>query len=153
MNQSFIIRDALPEEAGQLSLIAQRAKAHWGYAPEQINLWRGSFLTVTADYIAAHQVWVAVAGSDRPVGFAALEHHEDGVVLEHLWVLPGYMGRGIGAGLMARAANEAPAFTFTSDPHADAFYYKLGARKVGEVYSARQGIILTRFVFRKHGNT
>lgn len=153
MSQDFVIRDAVPEDAGQLSLIAQRAKAHWGYAPEQIERWRGSFLTVTADYIAAHQVWVAVAGSDRPVAFAALEHHERGAVLEHLWVLPAYMGRGIGAGLMGRAANAASSFTFTSDPHADAFYYKLGARKVGEVYSAMQGRILTRFVFRKHGNT
>lgn len=153
MSQGYFIRDASPQEAGQLSVIAQRAKAHWGYAPEQIELWRGSFLTVTADYIAARQVWVAVTGSDKPVAFAALEQHQDGAVLEHLWVLPEYMGRGIGASLMQRVAIEAPEFTFTSDPHADAFYYKLGARKVGEVHSTLQGRILTRFIYRKHGNT
>lgn len=150
MSQGFVIHDATPREAGQLSGIARRAKAHWGYAPEQIERWRGSFLTVTADYIAAQQVWVAVTGSDEPVAFAALEHHEGDAVLEHLWVLPEYMSQGIGTRLMKYAARAAPEFIFTSDPHADAFYLKLGARRVGEVFSHLQGRTLSKFIYRRH---
>ena len=139
------LRAARPDEAQRLSEIACRSKAHWGYSTAQIDSWRPAFLTVTDNYIRAHSVWVAADSRDRAIAFAALERKAAGDVLEHLWVLPAYMGMGIGRRLFQRVAAESPAFTFTSDPHADDFYRRMGARKVGEVGSAHQGRALTKF--------
>ena len=139
------LRAARPDEAERLSEIASLSKAHWGYPAEQIERWRGSFLSVTADYIAAHSVWAAVDEADCPVAFAALERSDAGDALEHLWVLPAFIGMGIGKRLFQRVASESPSFTFTSDPHADTFYARMGAREIGHVASDSQGRWLTKF--------
>ncbi|MYD09830.1 MAG: GNAT family N-acetyltransferase [Chloroflexi bacterium] len=139
------IRAARPDEAEQLSEIARRSKAHWGYPAAQIERWRGTFLSVTADYIAAHAVWSAVDQADCPLAFAALERASGCDVLEHLWVLPEFIGMGIGRRLFQQVASESPSFTFTSDPHADAFYKRMGARVIGQVASDSQGRWLTKF--------
>ena len=133
------IRRARPQEAQTLTDIACRAKAHWGYSAEQIAAWRPAFLTISSDYIKAHSPLVALDDRGRIVAFAALEQGPEAAVLEHLWVLPDFMGRGIGARLFRQIAALTQAFTFTSDPHADGFYLKLGARVIGEVESANQG--------------
>ena len=140
------LRRARPDEAERLSDIACQSKSHWGYPAEDIERWRGTFLKVTIDYIAAHSVWAAVDGADCPVAFAALERSAaGGDVLEHLWVLPAFIGMGIGRLLFRQVASESPAFTFTSDPHADAFYRRMGARVIGEVASDSQGRRLAKF--------
>lgn len=66
------------------------------------------------------------------MGFAAVEIAGTESVLSHLWVLPSEMGRGIGRALFAYAetvAHDAGAtrLTITSDPHAGAFYRRMGA--------------------------
>lgn len=139
------IRRARPEEAGWLTEIACRAKAHWGYSAEQIAAWRPAFLTISSDYIKRHSVWVADDAKGGALAFAALEQTAADVVLEHLWVLPEHIGRGIGSRLFHHIAGLAGEFSFTSDPQADGFYLKLGARLVGEVESAHQGRMLSRF--------
>lgn len=142
------IREALPHEAPELSAVAFLAKSSWGYTPEQLERWRTEFLTITPAYIAANLVWVAVADPAQPAGFAAVEPHGAEAVLEHLWILPDYMGHGIGKRLFLHAAAHVSRFVFTSDPHADPFYYRMGARKIGEYYSMLQERTLTRFEYR-----
>ena len=122
------IRPAKPEEAQRLSEIACLSKAHWGYAAEQIDCWRTRFLRVTANYISAQFVWVAVDDHGVAIGFAALEQHDEGPVLEHLWVLPAHIGKGLGKRLFCHVAARVTEFNFTSDPHADDFYVKMGAQ-------------------------
>lgn len=139
------LRAASPDEAERLTEIACRSKAHWGYSAEQMAAWRPAFLTVTADYITRHSPVVAVDDECGVVAFAALERGPRGAVLEHLWVLPGFMGRGIGSRLFRHIAGQASDFTFTSDPQADGFYLKQGARIIGEVESERQGRTLSQF--------
>jgi GNAT superfamily N-acetyltransferase len=60
-------------------------------------------------------------------------------------VLPDYMGHGIGKRLFRHVAATTPAFVFTSDPHADDFYHRMGAHKIGDHYSALQETMLTTF--------
>ena len=139
----IIIREALPHEAATLTDIAHRAKQHWGYADAQIALWQ-EFLTVAPDYIAANQVWVATI-QGQAAGFATIVQHTDEAELDHLWVLPDYMGKGVGKRLFQHVTTAVPTFVFTSDPHADAFYYKMGAQKIGEAESTLQGRTLTKF--------
>ncbi len=143
------IRTAVPEEAAVLTSIAIQAKGHWGYSEEQLAYWGKEFLTVSPGYIAANCVWVASVDSN-PVAFAAIKREEEEMSLDHLWVLPAYIGRGIGKDLFLHVVRcmegtNCREFVFTSDPHADGFYYKMGAEKIGEHQSDFQGRVLAKF--------
>lgn len=129
------IARAQPSDAAALTQIAHAAKRHWGYPEEWLQAWRTQ-LTVTPDYLRQHTTFVAVgdAPDSRPLGFATFElpPATAEAALEHLWVLPAYWGRGMGRALFTRvvaAALEAGAtrLTITSDPHAEAFYRRMGA--------------------------
>ena len=118
--------------------------------PAPSAIWRAAFLTVTADYIKTHSPWVAVDGEGALVACAAQEQGTEGAVLEHPWLLPAYMGRGIGARLFRHMAAQTGDVTFTSDPQADGFYLKQGARAIGEAESAYQWRLLRLF---RYGET
>lgn len=141
------IREALPYEAAALSEIALKAKGYWGYSSAQLELWKKEFLTVSPDYIQANRVWTASIEGRQAVGFAAVEQHGEEFVLEHLWVLPEYIGRGVGKRLFLHIAATVPEFVFTSDPHADDFYRKMGAQKIGDYYSVLQKTMLAKFKY------
>lgn len=72
-------------------------------------------------------MWVAVADG-RIVGFAALNAARDH--LDHLYVLPGWYGRGIGGGLLEKAKELSAGclrlFTFQRNARARAFYEARG---------------------------
>ena len=147
MAMDITIQTAAPQQAADLSAIALKAKAYWGYSSAQLEQWKSEFLTISPEYIQANRVWVAAVDS-QPAGFAAIEQHGEEAWLDHLWVLPEYIGRGIGRKLFLHVAVAFPRFVFTSDPHADDFYHKLGARKIGEQYSVLQNRTLTKFEYK-----
>ncbi|MGD1031557.1 MAG: GNAT family N-acetyltransferase [Opitutaceae bacterium] len=148
---NFTIRAARPEEAGELTRIALKSKGHWGYSEGQLRHWLDGFLAVSADYVRANRVWVADIDSS-PVGFAAVKEMDSGAELDHLWILPECMGNGVGKALFARAAGHVAGtgrreLVFTSDPHADGFYEKMGAQRIGVHHSDFQQRKLTIFRF------
>ncbi len=136
------ITRAVPDDAADLTRIAQAAKRHWGYPDEWITRWAPT-LTVTPEFITAHPTVVARMEADA-IGFAALTGLGRQLRLEHLWVLPEFMGRGIGRGLFQEIARVGRAAGWSSvqvisDPHAEGFYLRLGARRVGEQISDLEG--------------
>jgi GNAT superfamily N-acetyltransferase len=136
------IRRAQPAEAGTLSSIAQQAKAYWGYPAKWLREWRAT-LTVPPDFIAQHDTFVAEEG-DRILAFYALVRQNTALRLEHLWVLPNEMNRGIGRQLFQHAAARATALgadclTIEADPHAEGFYLHLGAIRSGAIASEIDG--------------
>lgn len=136
------IRRADPADSETLTAIAHAAKAHWGYPSEWLELWRDD-LTVTPRFIVEHLTLCATLDNEI-VGFAAVADGERGWELEHLWVLPEHMGRGVGRKLLAAVLTRleevgAPSLRIVSDPHAAGFYERLGARLVGEVDSQPAG--------------
>ena len=147
------IRRARPDEAAHLTGIAHAAKRHWGYPEPWIRRWRAD-LTITASFIRRHPVYCAVANR-RVVGFYALSRRRTEFELEHMWVDPALMGRGIGKRLFthalatARAAGGA-SLCIASDPNAEGFYLRLGARRVGAVPSSPQGRELPVLVLALH---
>lgn len=136
------IRRAQTIEAPILTQIALAAKRHWGYPENWIDAWRED-LTITAEFVQYHEVFAAVV-NDTLIGFYALVKCEERTVLDHLWVLPEWIGKGIGRQLLIHAlkrasANGARQIEIVSDPNAEGFYRKAGARKIGEVLSAIEG--------------
>lgn len=139
---SVDIRVACLTDAQRLTAIAHAAKRHWGYFEELISLWQAD-LTVSPQFIGDHPVFCAVQG-DEIVGFYALSRQGEAVELEHLWVDPQHMGAGVGAQLFEHAVRTAwsldgSRLTIVSDPHAEGFYRRMGARRVGEAPSKPEG--------------
>jgi GNAT superfamily N-acetyltransferase len=135
------IRRADPGDAKALSAIARASKMHWGYPPEWLEQWRDA-LTVQPDFIRENSVFVGDV-DDVAAGFYALTVEGPAAVPEHLWVHPDHIGRGLGRALLHHARATAVSLGATemridSDPHAEAFYAAMGARRQGEV-DARMG--------------
>ena len=127
------IRRARSTEVDQLTDIALAAKKYWGYPEHWIDLWRDQ-LTITAEYIDASQVYLALIDS-KIVGFYALIDNGSIWTLDHLWVQPNSMGLGVGRRLFQHAIdlarkNGATIIEIEADPNAESFYRHLGAIRV-----------------------
>jgi GNAT superfamily N-acetyltransferase len=127
-----IIR-ARPEDALLLTNIAFTAKQHWGYPKTLIECWR-ELLTIRPEFIASQETYSAIVDGQL-VGFYALHCQGRRADLEHLWVLPHAMQKGVGRTLFNHAVGRARALGFQtlqieSDPNAEGFYKRMGARRV-----------------------
>ena len=130
------IRPATPDEAAELTDIAIEAKQYWGYAPEVMDTWH-STLTLESVHIDLSPPFVAEEEGEI-VGFYQLIADGDKMELEHMWVKPEFMRRGIGKQLIAHAIASAKqrgakAMRIDADPNATAFYLSCGAYRVGDV--------------------
>ncbi len=129
------IARARPADADALTRIAVSAKNHWGYPERWMEIWIPQ-LTVSSAYILENETWIGMAERE-PVAFYALKQEDDSLWLDHLWVLPDWMGQGIGGQLFRHAcergrARGASVLRIESDLHAQGFYEKMGAVKVDE---------------------
>jgi GNAT superfamily N-acetyltransferase len=132
------IRRAHSEDAQTLSQIALLSKAHWPYPKEYLEKCVEA-LRIDREYISAWPVFVAEV-QNRPVGFFALKVINQEPRLDHLWILPEYIGKSVGAGLFKLATQEAQklnwvSFRLAADPYAIGFYEKMGAVRIGTVQS------------------
>lgn len=129
------IQPALPEQAEILTTITLAAKRHWNYPESWIQLWLPS-LTITSAYILKHETWAAIIDKEC-AGYYSLKYENESLWLDNLWVLPEFMGQGIGKQLFQHALERSRAqgvynIKIESDPNAQTFYEKMGARKTGE---------------------
>jgi GNAT superfamily N-acetyltransferase len=144
-----VIRRALPADGRALTRLAHAAKRLWKYPEDWIRLWRDS-LTVTPVFIERHPVWCAARGA-RVLGFYALSGVGAARELEHFWIAPSHIGRGMGALMFSHAvatlsADGARRLRIASDPYAEGFYLRMGARPVGEWPSTPRGRTLPLLV-------
>jgi GNAT superfamily N-acetyltransferase len=130
--------------AHELAALGTRSKGAWGYDDafmerfgSQMGPWLEEF---TAGMRDDGDRLVLVAEDDgTAVGFAILEQTDPQkpAWLEDLWIEPHRMRGGIGGQLLraaldaARAAGRT-ALEFESDPNAEGFYLRMGARRIGE---------------------
>jgi ribosomal protein S18 acetylase RimI-like enzyme len=129
------LQQARPEQADQLTQIALAAKAHWGYPECWMEIWKPQ-LTFSPEYFVAYESWVAVL-NDSPIGFYTLEEKNGNAWLENLWVLPEYIGKGIGKTLFLHAAELSrqrgyQVLQLEADPNAAGFYERMGMHKTAE---------------------
>jgi N-acetylglutamate synthase-like GNAT family acetyltransferase len=136
------IRRAKPDEASVLTEIAHAAKRHWGYPENWIEQWKDD-LTITPEFILRNEVYVALSGEEI-VGCCALVCGAEQAELEHMWIKPEHIGTGVGRALFLylkeRAVNLGlPALEISSDPNAEGFYQRMGAKRTGDVRSEIEG--------------
>ena len=90
-----------------------------------------------ADVLGANR---AVAEREHP-----LELESEPAMLDHLWVLPDVIRSGIGRELFEHAekiarTNGVTRLVIESDPHAEGFYQRMGAKTIGHTGSAIAGV-------------
>ena len=131
-------RQAVRGEAEALSALCWRSKAHWGYD--------AAFMAQCADALTVHEEQVeagrVVAAVEGPVivGVAAVDFDAAPPDLSIFFVAPEAMGRGVGRRLIAAAVDLVRAAGGTmlevlSDPHAEGFYRRMGAVRIGDAPS------------------
>lgn len=135
----YKIRAARAEECDRLTEIARQAKAYWGYPDTLMGLWEEE-LTVLPEYLQRHAVYCAVDKSDNIVGLYALSGDGPVMELDHMWVVPAMIGNGIGELLFEHiiataTSKSAKKIQILSDPNAEGFYTRMGARKIGSMES------------------
>jgi GNAT superfamily N-acetyltransferase len=151
------IRSAHSGEAGALSALALRSKAHWGYDATFIEACRAE-LTVGPERFG-RDVVIVLERDDVVRGFYVLAGAGDAGELDFFYIDPTCIGRGFGALLWRHAVTVARRrghhrVIIHSDPHAEGFYRAMGARRVGEVPSgsiAGRSLPLMRFEIERHG--
>ena len=132
-------------DSADLTRISRAAKRHWGYPETLLRLWQRD-LTVTPGFIARHPVYCAVHRG-KAVGFYAISGTGSARELEHMWVHPRYIGAGVGRALFAHLLRrlrtmKVRRLDVASDPNAEGFYRRMGARRVGVVASTPEGRLL-----------
>jgi predicted N-acetyltransferase YhbS len=145
------VRRARRDDCPELTRIAHAAKAYWGYPAAWLQLWDAE-LTLTPAALQTDLVACATRET-RIVGFYALSGRGARRELEHLWVDPPHIGTGVGTVLWRDALRRLQAagverVRIVSDPHAEEFYRRLGARRVGRVASRPAGRTLQVYSVR-----
>lgn len=121
-------------ELPKLSALILRAKAVHGYDEAFMAQCREE-LTLTPEKLASgHATVVELDG--EPGGVAQILRYGDEWHLELLFVEPKFIGRGVGARLMAWVIEEARRLGanelhIEADPGAEPFYLKMGAKRIG----------------------
>ena len=126
------IRRAVATDADALTALTQRSRAYDG--PYRAIL---DGYAITPAQIARDELHVAVAADDCVLGYYSLVIDADGVELDLLFVDDAAQGRGVGALLFGHmkeraAARGARNVRIVSHPPAEAFYLRMGARRIGE---------------------
>ncbi|MFE9933798.1 GNAT family N-acetyltransferase [Streptomyces sp. NPDC005533] len=125
------VRAARAAEAGALTELVMRSKAHWGYdagflaacAPE---------LRIDPGEVTARRIVVAEDGRGRVLGVASLEGAPPLAALGLLFVEPSAIGQGVGRLLYRDVLRRAVELgvrrlVIDADPHAAGFYRAMGA--------------------------
>lgn len=147
----IFIRPARATEADVLTALVMRSKAHWGYDADFLDRCR-PFLAVSRAMIEKGHVFVA-EDDGAALGVLALTPDAGRFEVKLLFIAPEAIGRGVGRVLWDAAVRQARDsghrnMLVVSDPFAEGFYQRMGARRIGEHVSeidATRKLPLLRF--------
>ncbi|MGE7691301.1 GNAT family N-acetyltransferase [Lysinibacillus sp. NPDC097214] len=132
----MIIRSAKVQDCHLLSNLAYQSKAYWGYTEDFLQQCKDDW-TVTKESIEENPVFV-MESVNKIVAFYSFTINE--IKLDALFIDPDYIGKGFGRMIWDHLLNTAKElgiseFTLDSEPNAEGFYLKMGAKKIGSTPS------------------
>ena len=130
------IRRATVGELNTINDLIMSSKSYWDYDPEYLEGCRQT-LRLDEDYLQSWPCFVMETGDKVLAGFSSIVSFENKPELHNLWILPEYIGRGLGKNLFLHMMDEAKAkgwmpIRIVADPFAEDFYKKLGAVNIGQ---------------------
>jgi len=150
---NIVIRPATINDSEALTKISFASKRHWNYPDEYFEIWKDE-LTITTLYILNNILYVAEIDAQAIGYFSLVEVKKDfwsakvlvnkGFWIDHIFVLPQYIGKGIGSKLISVLKEKCKEMKIDkvnifADPNAKGFYDKMKAIYLGEVQSSIEG--------------
>lgn len=121
-----------------LTEITKKSKAFWGYSEEQMTQWNDA-LTITKEYIQTNFAYKLIQ-ENQVIGYYSYFNSEAAIIkLDNLFILPEYIGIGIGNQLMQDFLNrikenrDIKKIVLDADPNAEKFYQKFGFTTIGQL--------------------
>jgi streptomycin 6-kinase len=128
-------RDANRKDLKELNALIRVSKGYWGYSDDFMNKFMELF-QLTEDYIT-HQTVKVMLKDNKIVGLCGFKLHDDqSLELDYFFILPDYIGTGLGKKLWGFTCEVAKkltddSFILWSDPEAEEFYKKMGCKRIG----------------------
>lgn len=144
-----MIRPAKQEEAEILTKISFESKGYWDYPPEYFEIWDNE-LTINPEYMENNKVFVYELDGCIVGYYSIVELPEDievsgikiekGFWLEHMFLQPMHIGKGIGSRMFHHMRKKCKAeginkLGILADPNSKGFYEKMGCEYLGEFSS------------------
>lgn len=141
-----MIRSAKKNEAKILTRISFASKGYWRYPQEYFEIWNNE-LTICPGYIEKNDVFVYELDGLIVGYYSIVELTEDidvsnikikeGFWLEHMFIEPDHIGRGIGSKIFFHMRNHCKTkgiekLRILADPNSKGFYTKMGCEYVKE---------------------
>lgn len=148
-----MIRSAKTEDSEALTTISFASKGYWKYPNEYFEIWKNE-LTISQDYIQGNDVFVyedygsiigyySIVNLEKDIEISGILINS-GVWLEHMFIDPQYIGKGIGTKLFSHmrewcVATNIRKVGILADPNAKIFYEKMGCVYMREYPSTIRG--------------
>ncbi|MFD1314059.1 GNAT family N-acetyltransferase [Namhaeicola litoreus] len=137
-------RKAEIKDQSHLNQISLASKKYWGYPDEWIEQWKDD-LFISIDDITQNTVQVAQF-KEKIIGFCSVSEEGDFFEIDHLWILPEFVGKGYGKKLLdytlGLVSHSTKPIQVVSDPNAEGFYKKSGFITIGKIESYPPGRFL-----------
>jgi len=123
------------EDLPAANALIRASKSFWDYPKEYLEA-AFPLLQISEEHLKDQSYW-GLMNENEFIGIFSFSESLDDVLLDHFWISPEYIGKGQGRILWNHAALLAMErgymeFKIFSDPPAEPFYLKMGARKIGE---------------------
>jgi maltose O-acetyltransferase len=141
-----MIKKANNEHGVLLTDLSIKSKMHWNYSENVMDVFRKE-LNISSEYIDRNEVWLYIK-EDKVIGYYSLKYREKelrfkdivleiGYWLDHMFVLPKFIGYGYGKSLfnhfntlcISKKINEV---MILADPNSRGFYVKMGCKYIKE---------------------
>lgn len=137
-------RQATINDLTTLNQISWQSKAFWGYPEEWMEQWRTD-LTITEEILNTQSVLLLEEDSTT-IGFCVISEGVTQYEVEHLWILPAHIGKGLGKQLLNQALAQFTTLQkpiqVVADPNAESFYRRQGFETFKQLESSPAGRFL-----------
>jgi len=139
----YFIKEAEIQDIPLLNAISIESKMYWGYPQEWMNNWRNA-LTITEPYLSKNPVYKLIG--NEIAGFCGIEKKIGYYEVSHLWLKPGYIGKGLGRFLLTatlhKVVEKGSEVRVEADPNAEKFYARQGFITFDKIESYPKGRFL-----------
>lgn len=161
-----MIRPAKETEYHKLTTISFASKEYWNYPDEYFTIWNNE-LTIKQEYIQNNNVFVYERNGEIIGYYSVIELKKEivtsgikldkGFWLEHMFILPLYIGQGIGRKMFSHLKQWCQQegiskLCILADPNAQGFYEKMGCEYQKEYPSTIPNRTTPLLVFRGDSN-